>query len=282
MLNTVSKIIKWIGQHFLGMLFLLIAIAMFMPKITTDQKGTENLQEIHLKGEITDADAIVKEIEKAKFNPLIKGVLFTVNSPGGGVPPSLEIADAIRELRKVKPVVAYASGTMASGSYYSSIYASKIIANPGALVGSIGVLVQRINVEKLMQAVGVQMQVIKQGIYKEAGTPTRTWTPEERAEIEKLTQDAYKMFVKDVAEARGLSITEFKDYADAHVFMAPRAKEVGLVDMIGTKRVAKLQVAKLAKVSNPVWKEKSKAEKILEKLSASSWLQQYSGLTSSF
>lgn len=138
MLNAISKTIKWIGQHFLGMLFLLIAIAMFMPKVTTDQEGPENLQEIKLSGVIADVDEVVKEIEKAQKNPRIKGVLFTVNSPGGGVPGSIEIADAIRELKKHKPVVAYTGGTMASGSYYGSIYANKIIANPGAIIGSIG------------------------------------------------------------------------------------------------------------------------------------------------
>jgi len=282
MLNAISKTIKWIGQHFLGMLFLLIAIAMFVPKVTTDQEGPENLQEIHLKGEIVDADEIVKEIEKAKRNPRIKGVLLTVNSPGGGVPPSLEIADAIRELKKVKPVIAYASGTMASGSYYSSIYANKIIANPGALIGSIGVVVQSFNIEQLMHTAGIFSQSVQKGRFKTAGTILREWTAEERQEIDTLADDAYKMFVEDVAEARGLDIAKFEDYADAHVFMAPRAKEVGLVDMVGTKRIAKLQIAELAKVSNPVWKEKSKVEKILEKLSASNWLQSHNGLIASF
>jgi len=272
MFKTLGNIIKWIGQHFMGMIFLLIAFVVLMPSSST-QLSNANLQEIKLTGPIMSADTILKEIEKAQKDKNIKGVLLTVDSPGGAVPPSIEIAYAIKELKKHKPVVAYASGVMASGSYYGSIYANKIIANPGSIVGSIGVIMESANVEELMKTIGIKTQIVKQGTYKEAGTPTREWTPEERAELETLTKDTYELFISDVAEARGLDVTKAKEYADAHIFSAKRAKTVGLIDEIGVKSSAKAAVAKLAKVEKPSWKEKDKLESFIEQLLTKSILQ---------
>ena len=272
MFKAIGNTIKWIGQHFMGMLFLLIAFVVLMPSSTTQLK-TANLQEIKLAGPIMSADAILKEINAAKKDKNIKGVLLNVDSPGGAVPPSIEIAYAIKELKKHKPVIAYASGIMASGSYYGSIYANKIIANPGAIVGSIGVIMESANIEELMNTIGVKTQIVKQGTYKEAGTPTREWTPQEREELETLTKDTYELFVADVAEARGLEVSKAKRYADAHIFSAKRAKEAGLIDEIGVISTAKADLAKLAKVKKPEWKEKDKLETFMEQFAAKSMMQ---------
>ena len=275
MFNTIGKILQWIGKHFLGMLFLLIVIILLLPESTPIHPA--NLQEIKLTGPIMDSDSIVKQIEDAQKDKQIKGVLFTVNSPGGSVPPSIEISYAIKELKKHKPVIAYAGGIMASGSYYSSIYANSIIANPGAIIGSIGVIMESADIKGLMDKIGIKPQVVKQGTYKEAGTPTRPWTPEERAELEQLTKDTYDLFVRDVAAARGLDVNNSKTYADARIFLAQRAKEVGLVDKIGIKSEAKKELQKLAKVTKPVWKEKDKFESFMEKLAgkAATQIQSY-------
>jgi protease-4 len=272
MFKTLGNIVKWIGQHFMGMLFLLIAFVILTPSSST-QLTTANLQEIKLLGPIMSADAVLKEIEEAQKDTNIKGVLLNVNSPGGAVPPSIEIAYAIKELKKHKPVVAYASGIMASGSYYASIYANTIIANPGSIVGSIGVIMESANVEELMKTVGVKTQIVKQGKFKEAGTPTREWTVEEREELETLTKDTYDLFVSDVAEARGLEVNKEKAYADAHIFSAKRAKEAGLIDRIGVKYEAKKELETLAKVTKPSWKEKDKLESFLDNLGTKSILQ---------
>ena len=272
MLKTLSNIIKWIGQHFMGMLFLLIAFVVLMPSSST-QLIPANLQEIKLAGPIMSAEQILKEIQEAQEDKHIKGVLLNVDSPGGAVPPSIEIAYAIKELKKHKPVIAYASGIMASGSYYASIYANKIIANPGSIVGSIGVIMQSANIEKLMHTLGITTQIVKQGTYKEAGTPTREWTPQERAELERLTKDTYELFVSDVAEARGLDVSKDKNYADAHIFSSKRAKEAGLIDEIGVISTAKSTLVKLAKVKKPEWKEKDKIESFIEQFAAKSMMQ---------
>ena len=271
MFKTIGNFIKWIGDHFKGMLFLLIVAVVFMPKSTTPLK-TANLQEIKLTGPIMTAEKILKEIEKAQKDKNIKGVLLNVNSPGGAVPPSIEISYAIRELQKHKPVIAYASGIMASGSYYASIYATKIIANPGSIVGSIGVIMESADISELMKTIGVKTQTVKQGTYKEAGTPTREWTKEERAELETLTKDTYELFVSDVAAARGLKTEEAKSYADAHIFSSKRAKEAGLIDDIGVKNEAKTLLIKEANITKAVWKEKDKFDSFMDKIEGKSIL----------
>jgi protease-4 len=284
MFSAIGKMIRWIGQHFLGMLFLLIAFVVLMPSSTTELKPA-NLQEIQLAGPIMNADDILKEIEEVQKDPNIKGVLLNIDSPGGAVPPSIEISYAIKALKEHKPVVAYASGIMASGSYYASIYANTIIANPGSIVGSIGVIMESANIAKLMDTIGVETQIVKQGTYKEAGTPTREWTPEERAELERLTKDTYELFIHDVATARGLNIDDSKAYADAHIFSAKRAKDAGLIDFVGVKSQAKAEVEKLANVTDPRWKEKDKLESFMERFAAKSMIQlqnYFSGLKASF
>jgi len=271
MFSAIGKFIKWIGDHFKGMLFLLILALVFMPNTDTTSSNA-NLQEIKLSGPILSADKILKEIEKAQEAKNIKGVLFNVNSPGGAVPPSIEISYAIKELRKHKPVIVYASGIIASGSYYASIYANKIIANPGSIVGSIGVIMESANVEKLMKTIGVETQIVKQGTYKEAGTPTRKWTDAERTELETLTKDTYTLFVSDVADARGLKVEDAKSYADAHIFSSKRAKEVGLIDKIAVKSEAKAVLMQEANVTNAVWKKKDKLDSFFDKLEGKSIL----------
>jgi len=277
MFKTLSAILKWIGEHFKGMLFLLLLLFLFMPKSESGLKPA-NLQEIKLVGPIMDADNILKEIENAQKDDNIRGVLLNVNSPGGAVPPSIEISYAIRELKKHKPVIAYASGTMASGSYYASLYANKIIANPGSIVGSIGVIMESPNFARLMEKIGIGTQVVKQGTFKEAGTPTRKWTPQEREELERLTKDTYRLFVSDVANARGLKSADEKTYADAHIFSAQRAKKAGLIDEVATKQQAKREIATLAKVKKPLWKEKDRLESFIEKLTTQSILKLQSTL----
>ena len=269
MFRVIGNIVKWIGQHFLGMIFILIAFVVLMPS-SSSTEDSSNLQEIQLFGPIMNADTIIKEIESAKNSKNIKGVLLNVNSPGGSVPPSIEISYAIRELSKHKPVIAYASGIMASGSYYASIYADKIIANPGAIIGSIGGIMQSADISELMETIGVKTQTVKQGLYKEAGTPTRKWTPQERAELETLTKDAYDLFVSDVADARGLDINASSSYADAHIFSAYRAQKVGLIDSLAIKSEAKEQLIKDANITTPIWKEKDRFDTFVEKLEAGS------------
>jgi protease-4 len=225
-----------------------------------------NLQTIELNGAIMNVDEILTKINKIKDDKTIKGVLFKVNSPGGAVAPSVELSYAIKELNAIKPVVAYASGTMASGSYYASIWANKIIANPGSMIGSIGVIMQSYDASELMNKIGIKTQTVKVGTYKEAGTPTRQWTKKERAELNKVIKSTYGTFIIDVANARKLKINNHKKYADAHIFTSNQAKKVGLIDQVGTINIAKKELIKLAKVQKPIWSKVDPMEKFMQKL----------------
>ena len=271
-MNLISKLflpitapIQFIQRNFKTVFFLTI---LFYVLNNADTKNLEqaNLQIIELNGPIMIADEVLEKISEATTNPLIKGVLFKVNSPGGAVAPSVEIAYAIKELNQIKPVIAYASGIMASGSYYASIWADKIVANPGSMIGSIGVIMQSVDASELMSKIGVKTQTVKVGNYKEAGTPTRKWTKVEKDELQKITQNTYDMFVKDVANARKLKKENHKSYADAHIFTASKAKEVGLVDNVATITTAKIMLINLSKVDKPIWTKEDKMEKFMQKM----------------
>ena len=257
--------IKFIQEHFKTVFFLTIVFYIFSSSETTNiQKA--NLHKIDLVGPIMMVDDVLEKIQKAKNDPAVKGVMINVNSPGGAVAPSVELAYAIKELKEVKPVVVYASGVMASGSYYASIWANKIIANPGSMVGSIGVIMQGANVSELMQKIGIKTQTVKVGEYKETGTPTRAWSDLEKAELDKVIKDTYDIFISDVSSARGLKKEDHKIYANAHIFTARQAKEVGLVDEVATLSKAKADLINLSKVAKPIWNKEDKFEKFMDKL----------------
>lgn len=271
-MNVLSKIlypitapIRFIQRNFKTVLFLTI-LYFIVSNSDTQQLETTNLQVIELNGPIMVVDDILTKIDTAKTDPNIKGVLLKVNSPGGAVAPSVELAYAIKELNTLKPVIAYASGTMASGSYYASIWAERIIANPGSMIGSIGVIMQSADVSELMAKIGIKTQTVKIGTYKESGTPTRQWTKEERAELEKITQNTYDMFVSDVAQARNLETKNHTLYADAHIFTASQAKAVGLLDEVGTLSVAKSTLIALSKVEKPIWSKENKMDKFMQNM----------------
>ncbi len=258
---------KFIQEHFKAMLFLLLLFLIFAPR-SNEELTPHNLVQINLAGPIMDASEIVEKIDKAAQNKNVKGVLLNIDSPGGAVAPSVEIAYAIKRLREKKPVVAYAKGTMASGSYYASIWANEIIANPGSMVGSIGVIMQGADLSGIMEKIGVKTQVVKAGKYKQIGTPDRKWSDFEVNELNKVIQGTYDMFSQDVANARGLDIKKRDLYANAHIFTAQQAKEVGLIDAIGVSYDAKKRVIELSKVTNPIWNQEDKFDKLIKKLSA--------------
>ncbi|SFV54875.1 protease IV (PspA) [hydrothermal vent metagenome] len=259
---------KFIQDHFKAMLFLLLLFLLFAPQ-NEQSLHTNNLQEINLIGLIMDSTEIVNKIDVAANDDSIKGVLLSVNSPGGAVAPSIEIAYAIKRLKKKKTVVAYAKGTIASGSYYASIWADEIIANPGSMVGSIGVIMKGADLSEIMQKIGIKTQGVHAGKYKELGTTDRPWSDYEVNELNKVIQGTYDMFTQDVADARGLDLKKRDFYANAHIFTASQAMQVGLVDSLGVSFDAKKRVVELSGVKDPIWNKEDKFDKLLKKLSAS-------------
>jgi protease IV len=266
LLLPITATITFIQRNFKATLLVLVLLAVFWPR--HPQENPYNLESISLVGTIRDAEPIVKKLNAAGENKNIKGVLLVIDSPGGSVAPSVAISYAVKRLRAKKPVVVYANGLMASGAYYSGIWANKIVANPGSIIGSIGVIMEGYDFSGIMKKIGIAVQVVDAGKFKQIGTPDRKWLPYERAELNKVIQATYKMFVKDVATARGLKVQNAKEFANAHIFTASQAKQMGLVDQVGVMVDAQKDLIQLARVHHPVWKKEDRIERFMKKVFA--------------
>jgi protease-4 len=260
---------RFMQNHFKATLLLILILWLILPSGEESLKP-HNLQKISLTGPIMDATVLLEELQEAQENPDVKGVLFSIDSPGGAVAPSVEIAYAIKRLRETKPVVVYAAGIMASGGYYSAIWGNEIIANPGSMIGSIGVIMEGADVSELMEKVGVKTQVVHAGTYKQVGTMERQWNHLERAELEKVINGTYELFVSDVVRARGLDANKSNEFADAHIFTAAQAKEVKLIDSLGVEYDAKKRLEVLTKVKDPVWNKEDPMDKFMKQFAAQS------------
>lgn len=268
--SVVTAPLDFITRYFKALVFLLIVIVIIASTISKTDINPPNLGKIYLQNAILSGENIRSQINKILKTPTIKGVLLIIDSPGGSVGASVEIADMIAELKEKMPIVAYVQGTMASGSYYAGMYANKIYANRGTLIGSIGVIFSGANIEELSKKLGIKAQGVVAGKYKEIGTFTRKWTPEEKGFLQNLIQEEYAMFVGDVAKIRGLDTKSSKEYAEGKVFSAKKALELKLIDKVGTRNQAISELKSLAKVENPVWLEKDKIEVFLDKIIQSS------------
>jgi protease-4 len=196
--------------------------------------GAGRVAVVDVEGLIVEADRVVRELEAHGDDPSVRAVVVRIQSPGGVVAPTQEIHDAIARVRgKDKPVVASMGAVAASGGYYLAAAADRIVANPGTLTGSIGVLMQLPEVEGLLKKVGVRYEVIKAGRYKDAGNISRPITPEERALLQALLDDMYDQFVTAVAQGRKLDRARVLAVAEGRVYSGRQAQELGLVDELG-------------------------------------------------
>ncbi|AHW91027.1 TPA: signal peptide peptidase SppA [Campylobacter jejuni] len=257
--------IKFINTYFKTFVLLLIVIWILIPSANSSS-NLANLERIDLKGEIFDSSAVLEKIINAKNDSNIKGVLFVIDSPGGAFAPSMELALAIKDLKIKKPVLVYASGTMASGSYLAGVGANKILANPASFIGSIGVIMQGADLSGLANKLGIKEQTIQAGEFKSAGTFARAWNENERNFLQGLIDQSYDLFTGFVAKERALDLNKKDQWANARVFLAAKAKELGLIDELGNYENAKKELEKLANVLNPVWKEEDKIDKFLNRL----------------
>lgn len=261
----IGAVLGFINKYFKSLIFLLILFLIFAGGESAQQKGA-NLAQLSLSGAIMDDSEILEKIETLKNDEAIKGVLLLIDSPGGALSPSVEISLAIKSLNSRKPVVAYAKGTMASGSYLGGVWASKIYANPGSFIGSIGVIMQGLDVSEAAAKLGFAEQIVKAGELKEAGTMMRKWSDAERASLQALVNESYELFTREVAQARSLDLRKRDTWANARVFLASGAKSVGLIDEVGSLEDAKSALVKASGVADPIWQEPSAYEKMMDKL----------------
>lgn len=220
-------------------------------KYSVPRKNNPYFAGIKLIGEINynSADEILDKLHTAKADASAVGVLLEVSSPGGSVVPSQEIYDEIKAIRKQKPVVVYVREMIASGAYYSSASASKIIANRGSLVGSIGVIMQGFEANKLVEFLKVNPVTIKTGALKDTGSPLRPMNEADKKYLQNLIEETRAEFVNDVQSARGTTKQAMDFMSDGRVVLAPKALELKLIDEIGSKESALAQLKTLSKKS---------------------------------
>jgi protease-4 len=188
---------------------------------------------IEVSGVLTVSEPIVKQLNAFKRDDSIKAVVLRVNSPGGGVAPSQEVYDEVARVAARKPVVVSMASVAASGGYYISLPAHRILANPGSITGSIGVLMEFTNFEELFKKVGLKNQVVKSGAHKDIGSPLRPMTAADRAILQGMIDDVYDQFVSAVSQGRKMDAVQVRKLADGRIFSGRQAQKAGLVDELG-------------------------------------------------
>lgn len=188
---------------------------------------------VEVRGVIMDAEDVVAALKRYRTSDSIGAVVLRVDSPGGAVAPAQEIYREITRLRDAKSVVASLGNLAASGGYYIASACTSIVANPGTLTGSIGVIMAVRNVEELVEWAGVKETVVKSGPYKDIANPLRTIEPEEEAILQGMVNEVHGQFVAHVAAGRRMEEAAVRKLADGRLYSGARALELGMVDHLG-------------------------------------------------
>ena len=193
----------------------------------------EKVGVIEIKDVIMDSKKWLKQIKNFREDNTVKAIVLRIDSPGGAVGPSQEIYEEIQKTIKKKKVIASMGTVAASGGYYIASAADGIIANPGTITGSIGVIMGYTNFETLFEKIGLYPVVIKSGQYKDIGSPVRKMTDAEKQLLQQFTDTVHTQFINHVAEGRHMDPAEIRKIADGRIFSGEKAKELGLVDRLG-------------------------------------------------
>jgi len=224
---------------------LALLAAILVPIFCISRPTAGKIVVIPLSGTITTGDyssvssstitpGLVRDyLSRVEKDKAVKAIVFRIESPGGEIEPCQEILWEIERVKETKPIVVSMVGTVASGGYYISAKASKIVALPTTMTGSIGVISQVINVEGLLEKLGIQIETFKGGKYKDMYSGFREMTPDEKIIMQEMVDEYYELFVDVVAEGRGLSREEVRNLATGQLYSGTKAKELGLVDELG-------------------------------------------------
>jgi len=219
---------------------------------------------IEVDGMIMDSKKVVSKLEKFEKNSAIKAVVIRLDSPGGSVAPSQEIYQAIKQFPK--PVVASMGSVAASGAYYIACGAQKIYANPGTLTGSIGVIMEFVNMEDLYSWAKIKRYSVSSGKFKSTGAEYKDMTTEEKEIIQAMIDDVLEQFKQAVSDGRRMKMKDVAKYADGRIFSGNQAKDLKLVDELGTLTDAIMEAARLANIEGKpkvIW-PKDKKDKLID------------------
>ncbi len=236
-----SRTLLWVviggGAFFL---FLLAVFALIYASLRTSREASlsgfgDKIGIVDIEGLIVTPKNVVPQLKKYADDDSIKAIILHINTPGGGVAASQEIYDEVKRIRdeKKKKIIASIETVGASGGYYIASASNKIFADPGSIVGSIGVIAQWVNYGDLMRWAKLKEQLLKAGEFKDTGTPTRDLTPAERAYMQGIVDDMHTQFIAAVAEGRHLKVDDVKALADGKVWTGQQALPLKLVDQLG-------------------------------------------------
>jgi protease IV len=249
--------------------------------------GGKGVGLVEVKGLIIDSQETVRQLNELRENERVKAIVLRIDSPGGVVGPSQEIYAEVKKLSAVKKVVVSMGSLAASGGYYIAAPAVRIIANPGTITGSIGVLMKFSNVEGLLGKIGMKAFTLKTGKYKDVGSPVRPMSDQDKVMLQGVIDSAHGQFVKAVAEGRKLPVEEVRQIADGRIFTGEQALALKLVDRLGTLQDAVEEAGKLAgikgepQVIRPARKKKLLLDMLVEEATAriGDLVEQQSGLS---
>lgn len=215
---------------FLGMV-MTVVLKFFGP--SSDLIFSNKIGVINIEGAIRDSGSILTQLVEFKKDKRIKAIILRIDSPGGGVGASQEIYREVRRTTKTKKVIVSLGGVAASGGYYIAAAGDKIVANPGTITGSIGVIMEFIRFQELSKKIGVSLEVLKSGEFKDIGSPHRELTERDKELIKGLISDIQEQFINAVASGRGISVEKVREIADGRILSGMMAKKLGLVDRLG-------------------------------------------------
>lgn len=239
-----------LGLVVFGVLLGLFLVSLYALAYLSDREkslwGGEKIAIIEIQGVILDPQPVVEKLVKLRKNEKVKAIVLRIDSPGGGVGPAQEIFAEVKKARKVKKVLVSMGSVAASGGYYIACGADRILANPGSITGSIGVIVESLNAEELLHKLGLRSMVVKSGKHKDLGTPLRPMTEEERKLLQGVLDSVHEQFIRAVAEGRKLPVEKVRELADGRIFSGEQARELGLVDELGNLEDTLAMAATLA------------------------------------
>lgn len=201
---------------------------------------------IRVEGPILDSKETVDEIKDYVKDLSVKAIVLRVDSPGGAVAPSQEIYEEVRKAAAKKTIVVSMGSIAASGGYYISSPATRIVANPGTLTGSIGVIMEIPNMEGLMSKIGVKTEVIKSGKHKDIASVFRSISKEDREILQNVLDNVHEQFINAVAEGRKLLRDDVQKIADGRIYTGEQALKAGLIDELGNLEDAVKAAAKIS------------------------------------
>jgi protease-4 len=234
----------------------------------------EQVGVIEITGVIADPKQTLTQLKEFRNNEDVKAIVLRINSPGGGVGPSQEIYEEVRKTSRVKKVVASMGAIAASGGYYVASAADHVMASPGSITGSIGVIMEFANLEELFRKIGVSAFVLKSGEYKDIGFPLREMTVQEKALLQAFIDSVHAQFVAAVAEARKIPKEEVRAIADGRILSGEQAKALGLLDGLGNLEDAIAMAAKLGGIKGEpsvLYAQKRKFSFLEYLLGSSTW-----------